>query len=368
MATEQVLHIHMKGGEGETSYSTNSLVQKKVILKVKPILEESIKRMLSSTTFESGLNVADLGCSTGPNALLVVYNIIKIIDSTNQNLSRDPFEVKFYLNDLFGNDFNSIFKSLPDFYQRIDQEEVKDKVFINATPGNFYGRLFPNNYIHLFHSSYSLHWLSQAPKSLTKRSEPLNKGNICLTPTSPLIVYRAYFEQFQKDFKLFLKSRAEELMLGGTMIVTMMGRENTHDIGNPSMVISMVLNDMALEGLIDEVTLDFFDLPLYSPTTEEVRQVIDEERSFTLQTLNTSKIGWDGNIQDDVDDCVFDRNMRGEFMAKSIRAVLEPLLETVFGKDIMDELFSRFAKKVAQLLEYETLELTNLVVCMRKNP
>jgi len=52
----------------------------------------------------------------------------------------------------------------------------------------------------------------QAPTS-TDIAEPLNKGNVYITSDSPPSVYEAYFKQFQKDFKLFLKSR-----FGGTTV------------------------------------------------------------------------------------------------------------------------------------------------------
>lgn len=35
---------------------------------------------------------------------------------------------------------------------------------------------------------------------------------------------KAYFDQFQDDFKLFLQSRAEELVPGGCMVLSFMGR------------------------------------------------------------------------------------------------------------------------------------------------
>nr|KYP68897.1 Benzoate carboxyl methyltransferase [Cajanus cajan] len=344
-------------------------MQKKVMLKVKPIVEESLVRLLSSTNFKSNLKVADLGCSSGPNALMVLYDIITIINNHKVSLNQDASAtvLQIYLNDLFENDFNNIMKLLPNFYHKI--KEMGDKVstcFIHVTPGNFYGRLFPNNHIHFFHSSYSLHWLSQAPEELTNGVEPLNKGNTYITTTSSPTVYKAYFEQFQRDFKLFLKSRSDELKPCGVMVLTFIGREKAHEISSPWVVIGVVLKDMVLEGLVEEAKLDSFNLSIYGPTIEEVRQVIEAEGSFTLQTLKTFKIGWDANLQEEVVDFVLDSKMRGEFIAKSIRSVFEPLLTVEFGKDIMDELFLRFSKKVSQLIALDTLEYTNLVMSMRK--
>ncbi|KAK2442506.1 hypothetical protein P8452_21035 [Trifolium repens] len=275
---------------------------------------------------------------------------------------------QIYLNDLFENDFNVIFKLLPDFYQIIQQERVDNvgACFINATPGNFYGRLFPHNYINIFHSSYCLHWLSQAPKDSTKKAEPLNKGNICVTRTSPPSVYDAYFEQFQIDFKHFLKSRFEELALGGLMVLTFLSKETKCEITSCE-VLGTVLNEMVQAGLVEETKLDLLNLPIYFPTIKEVRQVIKAEGSFTLQTMKTFKIGWDANLQEDIVDYVLDNNMKGEFIAKYLRAIFEPLLIVEFSENILDEIFSRFAKLVAKLMELEKLEYTNIVLFMTKD-
>ncbi|XP_004493098.1 probable jasmonic acid carboxyl methyltransferase 1 [Cicer arietinum] len=367
MAIERVLH--MKGGVGETSYANNSLLQRKIILEVKPILEEYLKLMVSNTTLNGCCKVADLGCSSGPNTLIAISNIMEIIHKTSFTLNHKPLVFQVYLNDQFENDFNTIFKLLPDFYQSIQQKRDNfGACFINATPGNFYGRLFPNNYINVFHSSYCLHWLSQAPKDMTKNEEPLNKGNIYISSTSPPSVYEAYFKQFERDFKYFLKSRFEELALNGMMVLTFIGRDKTNQITSmPQGLLGMVLNEMVQEGLVEEEKLDLFDFPTYHPSLEEVRQIIEAEGSFTLQTTKTFKMGWDANLQKDMVDYVVDSKMRGEFIAKYHRAVFEPLLIIAFGESIMDELFSRFAKLIGQHIELETLAFTNIVLFMTKD-
>lgn len=137
-------------------------MQRKVIFTAKHVLEDSIMRLYCAT-FPNCLKVADLGCSSGPNALLVASNIIDAVHALSQNLNREQPVFQFFLNDLFGNDFNTTFKSLPDFYKRLHEEKGHKfgPCFFSGTPGSFYGRLFPNDSIHLFHSSFSLHWLSK---------------------------------------------------------------------------------------------------------------------------------------------------------------------------------------------------------------
>ena len=130
-------------------------------------------------------------------------------------------------------------------------------------------------------------------------------------------------------------------------------------------------NDMLIwyivQNLIKKVTLESFNIPLYDPTIEEAEQVIQEEGSFTLHRLETIVMGWDA-INEGADDNVLDENMRGEFIAKYIRAVTEPLLKARFGEGIMDELFLRFKNKVIQLMmDVEILEFPSLVISLIKN-
>ena len=47
-----------------------------------------------------------------------------------------------------------------------------------------------------------------------------------MASTSPWNVLKAYYEQFQRDFSLFLKCRAEEVVEGGRMVLTFLGRRS----------------------------------------------------------------------------------------------------------------------------------------------
>ncbi|KAK2397511.1 putative caffeine synthase MTL2 [Trifolium repens] len=128
------------------------------------------------------------------------------------------------------------------------------------------------------------------------------------------------------------------------------------------------LNNSLLQGLVEEEKLDLFDFPAYHPTVEEVRQLIEAEGSFTLQEIKTFKMAWDANLEKENVDDVVGSKVRGDFIAKYLRAAFEPLLIAGFGENIMDELFSRFAKLIVELIEIETLELiTNIVLVVTKN-
>lgn len=137
------------------------------ILKVKPILEKSIEELCKLMNPKC-MYIADLGCSSGPNTFQQVEEIITCVDQICIQKNHSPPSFQVFLNDLEGNDFNTVFKSLPAFYKKLanlrDQKNSassSSSCFIAATPGSFYSRLFPNNSLHFLNSSYSLHWLSQ---------------------------------------------------------------------------------------------------------------------------------------------------------------------------------------------------------------
>ncbi|PNX87489.1 salicylate O-methyltransferase-like protein, partial [Trifolium pratense] len=220
----------------------------KVISLTKSIRDEAITSLYSGT-LSSCLTIADLGCSSGPNALMVVSETIKIVEKFCRELNRKSPEYNVFLNDLPGNDFNNIFKSLESFKEKL-HDELKSEViglsYFHGVPGSFYGRIFANQSIDFVHSSCSLHWLSKVPNGVDN-----NKGNISMASTSPSNVLEAYYKQFQRDFSIFLNCRAEELVEGGRMVLTCLGRKSDDPSSKEGCYIlellAMVLNEMVLQ-------------------------------------------------------------------------------------------------------------------------
>lgn len=137
-----------------------------MIVKAKPVLEDTVKNMFKNGDFPMCFTMADLGCSSGPNTLLSISNVIDMVHNLykEKNKSDEPPEFQVYLNDLPDNDFNSVFKSIPYFLENLKKEKgdkFGNNCYIAGVPGSFYERLFPSNSLNFVHSSYSLHWLSQ---------------------------------------------------------------------------------------------------------------------------------------------------------------------------------------------------------------
>lgn len=87
--------------------------------------------------------------------------------------------------------------------------------------------------------------------------------------------------------------------------------------------------------------MDNFNLPLYETSLEEVRDIIEHEGSFQIKHLETIELrSIDAETMKMMKTSAFNISF-----ARRLRAVLENILASHFGDSIMDDLFSRFARK-----------------------
>ncbi|KAI5565797.1 hypothetical protein POPTR_014G168232v4 [Populus trichocarpa] len=157
---------------------------------------------------------------------------------------------------------------------------------------------------------------------------------------------------------------------GGCMVLTIYGRDENNDSSvkhSPTIweFFGMMLNDMVLEGLIEESKLDSFNIPFYGALAEEVRDVIQAEGSFTIKRLESFHVSWDASIDDRYRDTM-DKYTKGKFVAKRMRAIMESILARHFGDEIVDVLFQRFSIKIGEYMETVNGEYNNHVVSMAK--
>jgi jasmonate O-methyltransferase len=359
--------LHMNAGLGESSYAQNSaLFQKSVSEIVEPMLEEAILSM-KLTVEGKTFCIADLGCSSGPNAPFAAENITKTLKAKYVAAGITVPQCQVFFNDLPASDFNSLFRILPSFSVNTDLQNeggaVDRSYFVAGVPGSFYGRLFPDETLHFVHSLYGLHWLSQIPAEiLEKKSVTWNKGKIFCEGSRA--VGEAYFRQYQRDFNAFLTARAEELVRGGRMFLVLTGRtsRNPSDQGFVAFAwesLGSSLNDLVLQGLIEEEKVDSFNLPLYSPCPEEVRSEVTREGSFEIigmELLRKSETFTEEEMKAMTGRSASLKDAYGRKLAKQFRAVTENLIKHHFGEEIMDTLFERFGetmgKRLSERMEY----------------
>ncbi|XP_012842814.1 PREDICTED: jasmonate O-methyltransferase [Erythranthe guttata] len=211
----------------------------------------------------------------------------------------------------------------------------------------------------------------QVPPSLD-----MNKGKIYISKTSPPCVVKAYVSQFEKDFFLFLRSRAHEMVAGGRMLLSFMGHispEASTEVGSHQWeLLAQLLLVWPRRGLIEEDRIDSFNAPYYAPSPQEVRNVIVEEGSFSINHVEAFEVNWDEGSSacsdSACDKCDFEHEKlsRGQRVAITIRAVVESMVESHFGREILDELFRRYGELVDDYFSKTVAKHINLVVSVTR--
>ncbi|XP_071703366.1 probable methyltransferase TCM_000336 isoform X2 [Rutidosis leptorrhynchoides] len=355
----------MNGGHGENSYAQNSSLQASDMVKHTTL--KSLQETYVSTMPKS-LGIADLGCSCGHNTLSTIQEMVQTIDETTQKfMNIPPPEYRVYLNDLPTNDFNAIFKILPNFYNDLNKErrlqghKVISSVYIAGYPGTFYGRLFPDKCLHFIYSSYSLHWLSRVPLGLyDKDGNSINKGSFYISKSSSPKVSRAYLNQFQDDFSLFLRSRSEEVLAGGRMVLILLGRgDQSHvDRGNSFLweLLSRSFAILVSQGTIEQEKVDDYDVHFYAPSMNEVEEEVRKEGSFKLDHFEMFE------NERNYEPCT----SYGTAVARTVRAIQESMISHHFGEEILDNLFEIYGNLVDEETAIEEIKPISFVIVLRK--
>ncbi|CAN4080111.1 unnamed protein product [Withania somnifera] len=331
---------------------------------VKHITLETVEEVCVATKPKS-IGIADLGCSSGPNTLSNVKDILDKIEDTSRNKLKQPApEFRVFLNDLPTNDFNAIFQALPEFHQWLKQKRYNHQnrgtsnIYVAAYPGSFYGRLFPDHFLHFIYSSYSLHWLSKVPRGLyDEYGNSLNKNNIYISEHSPSEVSKAYFDQFQEDFSLFLQSRSDELVNGGKMVLILLGREglNHVDRGNAFFwkLLYQALTNLMSKGEVEKEKLDSYEVHFYAPCKEEIEEIARKNGCFEMERVEMFEI-----------EKTIGKGMSyGTTVAMTVRSIQESMVAHHFGEAIIEGLFKEYGRLVdEEMAKQEIRPITFLLV------
>ncbi|KAK4427750.1 Salicylate carboxymethyltransferase [Sesamum alatum] len=351
--------FHMKGGVGDTSYFNNSSVQKSVAEKMKDITLDAIEQMYV-TLRPRNLGIADLGCSSGSNALLYIKRMVGTVEKAAQSVQQAAPEFRVCLNDLPTNDFNTVFQALPDLYQELKKGRNNDapSVYVAAYPGNFYGRLFPENSLHFVYSFSSLHWLSRVPPGIyDEQGMLLNRKSIYITKNSPTEVCEAYAKQFRQDFSLFLKCRSEEVVTGGRMVLVLTGRSSPDFYCKDNIfaweLLYQSFNILVSKGKVEEEKVDSYDVHYYGPSREEIEDEVRTEGSFKLDRVEMLK---------KETDCT----SSGAAIAKTVRAVQESMLSHHFGEAMLDELFDEYGTLLDREMAKEAVTFIDIALVLTR--
>ncbi|RVW34637.1 putative S-adenosylmethionine-dependent methyltransferase [Vitis vinifera] len=305
----------MNGGDGPHSYRNNSHFQRQDINVSRTMIEEAIAKKLDVKCFSSNpFRLADLGCSVGPNTFIAMQHIVEAVERKYlaQGLKSEMPEFQVFFNDHVGNDFNTLFASLP----------TERRYFACGVPGSFHGRLFPESSIHFMFSSHALHWLSKVPEELLDKNSLHGTGEGFTTQVA--------------------QKKAKELVVGGMIVFLILALPNgipasQNPYGIMFDLLGSSLMDMAKEGLISEAQVDSFNLPIHLASPEQMTELVERNECLTIERMElvNSRSKLVGPIN-------------GKEYAMYLRAGLEGIFAQHFGSGIIDQLFDSFSKKIME--------------------
>ena len=165
LASSSSAVVSMNGsGEGDTSYANNSNFQRVIASVTRKARRDMAAALYRALGRPASMAIADLGCGTGPNALLMVSDAVDAVLAESEEEA--PLQLRVFLNDLPANDFNAVFRLLP------SSPLAGTGCLVSAWPGSFYRRVFPEASLDYVVSSSSLHFLSKVASILQGFKSP----------------------------------------------------------------------------------------------------------------------------------------------------------------------------------------------------
>ena len=101
--------------------------------------------------------------------------------------------------------------------------------------------------------------------------------------------------------------------------------------------------------------------------------MIQGEGSFVLNRLQLYEVDWYPTYSDNIsqtestDTAEKQNSMGGNYVANTIRAVVESMLQNHFGEGIMDDLFRRFGDIVGEYLSRKRGKYINFIISLTRN-
>ena len=116
---------------------------------------------------------------------------------------------------------------------------------------------------------------------------------------------------------------------------------------------------------MEKERLEAFNLPLYGPSIAEVKEIVMESHMFKLDHIKLLELNWDPYDDTEGDD-VHNSVRSGMNVSKLVRALMEPLIASHFGENILDLLFADYSYLLAKHLEQEKTKTAFIIMSLKK--
>lgn len=207
--------------------------------------------------------------------------------------------------------------------------------------------------------------LGQVPSGIyDEQGVSINKKSIYISERSPSGVPEAFLRQFQEDLSFFLKSRSEEVVSGGKMVLLLLGRSGPYHVDRNSYIywemLYQSLATLVSQGEIEEEKLECYEVNFYAPSKEELEEEVRKEGSFKVEMIDKFEQGID--IGSDGDKY----SSYGQAVAKTVRSIQESMIAHHFGEGVLDKLFHQYARLADQEMAKQGLASTHIVLVLTR--
>ncbi|KAG9137480.1 hypothetical protein Leryth_016774 [Lithospermum erythrorhizon] len=128
-----------------------------------------------------------------------------------------------------------------------------------------------------------------------------------------------------------------------------------------SLEIIEAIDELLMQGHIEEDKLYSFNIPLYTPSPSDIEKLVEEDGCFTIEYVDSFEDDWNESRKDSL------VNDDGFNFMNTVRSVVEPLLLEHFNEGaIIEEIFKRYQKRIADCMAKEKTTLISLVACLKR--
>ncbi|EEU43639.1 uncharacterized protein NECHADRAFT_101086 [Fusarium vanettenii 77-13-4] len=246
-------HINDVPMQGKGLYSSHAALQHEAMLKALPLLTQATNTVVTNVNRNSRpITVVEYGSAHGNNS---IQPMVTILGST------PPGDIQLIFSDRPENDFNTLSTTVTTWAEGLDKAKFSHSIFPAMIPRSFYHQVVPSRSANLGFSLAALHHLDHVPKG--------EDG----------VDHQALLKrQAHLDLLRFLKLRADEIVPGGSLVLSFVsqsssGRENYAGLVD---ACRSAMIDMVKDGTLLGAVAGSFYVPTYNRTLQDVQKVIEE--------------------------------------------------------------------------------------------
>lgn len=106
---------------------------------------------------------------------------------------------------------------------------------------------------------------------------------------------------------------------------------------------AMPIENLYLQGLLESERRDSFNIPVYAPSLQEFREVVESNCSFTINKLEVVRGGSPLVVNHPEDATEI-----SQALTNSCRSVIGVLVDAHIGEELSEELFIRVGRRVVR--------------------